>query len=319
MKNRISTGIKFSLLSAMALFLFVSCGALSSLNNVTDGYGGVALNVQGTAPSVSLSARASGNFISVPVTDVSGAETGTITLREARLVLSEIEFEQDDMEIDTDLEEEQDIESELELEGPFIVDLLNGTVEPNLPYTELLPGTYTEINLKLNKIEMDDWEAGDTALVEMTDPLYGNSIYLAGTYTGYLSDFNAVDLEFSFSFNLDEEFETAAGDFNEGIVIDEGVINPILIAFRLSKWFQFDNAERNPDEVDFTTIYPLSDGDGGHRIVFNEQSINDYAAISDVIKKNIKESADYGEDEDLSGFLESDEDDDPGSEDDDDY
>ncbi len=319
MKNRISTGIKFSLLSAIALFLFVSCGVLSNLFNVTDGYGGVALNVQGTAPSVSLSARASGNSLSLPVTDISGAETGTLTLTEARLVLSEIEFEQDDMEIDTDLEEEQDVESELEFKGPFIVDLLNGTVEPDFPYTELLPGTYTEINLKLNKIETDDWEAGEAALIEMTDPLYGNSIYLAGTYTGYLSDFDAVNLDFSFSFNLDEDFETTAGDLNEGIVIDEGIINSVLIAFRLAKWFRFDNSELNPEEVDFTTIYPLSDGEGGYRIVFNEQSIDDYAAISYFLRKNIKESADYGEDEDLSGYLESDEDDDPGFEDDDDY
>jgi len=317
MKNRFSIKVRISLLLASAVFFLASCGGLTGLIEVTEGYGGVLLNVQGTAPTTAV--RAADTALAFSVTDVNGVEIGLITLTEARLVLSEIELEQDDIEIDTDLESEQDLESEIEFEGPFIVDLLNNTVEPEILYTELLPGTYTEINMKLNKIDADDFDSGSVPLLEESDPLYGNSIYLAGSYTGTVSEFPVENIPFSFSFNSDEDFETEAGDFAEGIVIDEGIINPILIAFRLARWFQFDNPATNPDSVDFYYFNPADDGLGGYQIIFDETQTGSNAAVLDVILKNIKESADYGEDEDLSGTLESDEDDDPDSEDDEDF
>ena len=58
--------------------------------------------------------------------------------------------------------------------------------------------------------------------------------------------------------------------------------------------------------------------DAGPVIVLDETTIGDNATIREIIKDNIEESADYGEDEDGSGELESDEDDDPDDDDEDD-
>lgn len=314
MKNGIINGIITTLLVITAT-VFISCGGLSDSINVTDGYGGVLLSVQGTAPASSTvlsTMRAAGDPVTLSVTDNGGTEIGVLTVTDARLVLDEIEFEQDDSEIDSPIEEAQELE--IEFEGPFVVDLLKGTVNPPVPYTELLPGTYTEIELKLEKIEADDWADDGVALLELTDPLYGNSIYIEGTYTGTTSAGAATNMPFSLSFNLDEEFETEIGSMSEGIIIDEGVVNTIIIAFRTTKWFQFDNIETNPDSVDFADLVPA----GGTAIVLDETALTNNAKIWETIKENIKMSADYGEDEDQSGHLESDEDEDPDSEDGDD-
>jgi len=101
-------------------------------------------------------------------------------------------------------------------------------------------------------------------------------------------------------------------------VIDEAELNPLIIAFRLNKWFNFSNIETNSNSLDFNDL-TVTTGTSGDEIRLDE---NVQASLSrqvrEVIKDNIKDSADYGKDSDNNGELESDEDDDPDSADSDD-
>lgn len=269
--------------------------------------GSVTLKIQGTIPGSLQSAFGSKavSNASVVVTDNSGTQIGTIVLTDARLALKEIEFEKSSS-IDDD---------EVEFEGPYVVDLLNNTVTPSLEEITIDPGIYTEIELKLDKIEGDETdEDGITPLVDSSDSLYENSIVLEGTYTGTTADGPVTNEAFSLTYNFDEEFElTGSSDTSLGFTIEDDEQNPIIIAFRIAKWFNFNDSETNSDNVDFSLL-TLSAGE----IVLDENSSGNNHKIREVIEKNIKESADYGEDSDGSGVLETDEDDDPDEEDDDD-
>jgi len=304
--------------AALALALVVGCAnpANGGIPGLTEGYGAVTMQIQGTmatsAPAASLvAARAAGDPIVIDVTDVAGDAVGTLTLTDARVNLGEIELEQADSEIDT--EEEGDQSNSIEFGGPYVVDFVNETVTPDLPQIEMLPGTYDNIKLKLDKVEADDEDGSGGQLVPNTDPLFGHSIYFEGTYSGETSGGAVTDVPFTLSFDLDEEFElSATGDTALGFVIEEGQLNPVIVAFRLARWFEFNNQSTNEDGlIDFTALVVGA----GPSIVLDETATGDNATIREVIKDNIKISADYGEDHDGDGQLEADEDDDPDTED----
>ena len=309
---------------AVAVLIVVLSGCdtgLPIIPGLTEGYGAVTLDVQGTltgsaGPAAAIVAsRAAGDPIVIPITDVAGLSAGALTLTDARINLGEIELEQDDDEIDTEDETAQS--TDIEFEGPFVVDFVQETITPELPQIELLPGTYDNIELKLDKVEADDLDDSGAQLVLDTDPLFGNSIYLEGTYTGPTAGGDVTDAPFSLAFDFDEEFElSTAGDTAMGLMVEDGQLNPVIIAFRLAQWFAFDNPETNSDLlIDFSDLVT----EAGPSIVLDENSTGANDTIRDIIKNNIKESADYGEDEDGSGELESDEDDDPDDEDEDDF
>ena len=297
--------------------LFFSCDGLSNSEyeiHVTDGYAGIDLTIRGSLPDSSSPGRAESDPVVLSITDTSGTEIGQFTLSDARINIYQIELEQDLDEVDS--EEEEDQESEVEYTGPFVTDLLNNTITPSLPYIELLPGTYDEIKLKIARIEGDETDEDGNPLVDSSDALYDNSIVLSGTYTGSTAGGDVTDINLSISFALDEDFELISED---GMVIDEAVVNDIIVAFRLARWFQFDDSETNSDSVEFSSVQTESDGAGGVQITLNDDASGSNADIWEVIRKNIKESADFGEDEDESGELESHEDEDDDSEDDDDF
>ncbi len=306
--NRKKTIIRNGFLLFVLLAFFTSCDGLTGSNDddVTDGMGGVELAIQGTLPDGASPGRAAVDSVALTVTDSAGASLGTLTLTDARLNIYQIELEQDSDEIDS--EEEQEQELEVEYTGPFIIDILADTVTPELPYIELLPGVYDEIKMKLARTETGD--------IAVSDPLYGNSIYLAGSYTGTVSTGSVTNVPVYISIDTDEEFElTGAGDTSEGFIIDEGEVNDIIIETRMVKWFAFNNSETNENALDFGDLTLTSDGSGGYQLVLNSSQTGNNAGIYEVIIDNIEESADYGEDDDGSGHLESDEDDDPDSED----
>lgn len=296
---------------------FYSCEGVSNSEdeiNVTEGYAGVNLTIQGSLPTASSPGRASSDPISITITDETAGETGTLTLDDIRINVYQIELEQDLDDVDTDEELEQ--ESEVEYTGPFVVDLLSGLITPELPYIELLPGTYDELKIKVARIEGDETDADGNPLVDSSDPLYDNSIVLSGTYSGPISGETAVDMDISISFDLDEEFILSSAN---GMSLDESMINEIIVAFRLNKWFHFHNSETNSSSIEFDSVVKESYGESGFRIRLDDNSTDDNGLIWEVIKKNIKESADFGEDSDEDGELDSDEDDDAPDEDDDDF
>lgn len=272
------------------------------------------LSVQGTIPAGGtasalglgsgglMTASAAGDA-TIPVSDKDGLEIGIVTLSDARLVLKEFKFKLAEEEVDS-LEEEEE-NDEIKLLGPYVVDLLSDTMTPEPEFVDVIAGTYKEIEMKLDKIEGDEEDDSGSALLPVDDPLFDRSIYLEGTYTGQTGAGAVVAIPFEMSFDIDEEFQlTGTGGESEGFIIDQDVVNPIIVAFRLNKWLDFSNVETNSDSLDFMA---LTDGTS---IVLDESADGVLDTLRDVVKENIKESADYGEDEDNDGELESDEDDD---------
>lgn len=241
---------------------------------------GTSLSVQGTAPgalasmigarSASIASRAVGDPIVIPVAG------GDISLDTVRLVLKEFEIEKEGEDADG---------SSFEFAGPYVVDLIAGTIDPSPGNIDLAPGTYDEIKFKIDKIEGDETDDTGSALLADTDPLFGHSILIEGSFTPT----GLAAIPFSFVFDEDADFELKApGDTAAGFAVTDTDASDIIIAFRLSKWF-----------------------DGIDPALFAA----DPQAFADDLKDNIELSADYGKDADDDGVLGSDEDDDPDAED----
>ena len=289
--------------------------------DVLSGKSIVDLSIQGTRPATGSVAKALSQWgtaqsdsVVLPVKDVNGLQIGSLTLTDARVALKDIELESDDENEGEDLE--------LDFPGPFVVDLIHNTVIPPLDTVIIDSGLYTQIEIKLDKIEGDEDDEGGSQLVDPSDPLFGNSIYLEGSYTGATASGSVTAVPFILSFDFNETFElSSVGDSAVGFTLEEGVVNPIIIAFRLARWFSFSDTETNPNGVDFNVL-TVSQDTSGQPIILLDENAGDISAANDeireVIEENIEESADYGKDKDGDGELGSDEDDDPDEEDDDD-
>lgn len=239
--------------------------------------GNAALSIQATAPgslaasvaassrSVAAIARAAGDPLVIDLAD------GSLTLATVRLVLKEFEIEMVGVDADG---------LEFEMEGPYVVDLIQQTMDPVPAGLDLLPGTYDEIKFKIDKIEGDEDDEVGTQLVAADDPLFGHSMILEGSFTPTAGS----AIPFTYTYDGDAEFELAGG--GEGFAVSDTDVSSIIIAFRLARWF---------DGIDMTAFATSPDD----------------VAYKEALKENIKNSADFGEDDDDDGFLESDEDDDP--------
>ncbi|MEZ4741943.1 MAG: hypothetical protein R3B45_05770 [Bdellovibrionota bacterium] len=324
------------------LALGVACGENSSNDNdgssestsSVTGSGGtqssgvadsnVELSIQGTLPSQTLALQGSG----IEVFAVDGSLAGTISLTEARIVLEEIRLklltgaeesaeralalQGDDSAAtsDSDASEaenagdddssDDDGVDHPKFKGPYVVDLLNNVITP-APESIIIPeGLYRRVELRVHKMTGD--EAAQLELSD-SDPLIGNSIYVAGSYTPA----GEAAKEFKMTFDLSEDFELRSKD---GFSISNQTVNDFLIAFRLAEWFRFDNIETNSDGVSLNDITDLA-------INLNKDSDEASKNVREVIKENIKLSAEVGKDEDGDGKLGDSEDGD-GSDDDDD-
>jgi len=308
--NLIHKLIRYALFIGLAVLLF-GCSSNGLASTIAT------LDIQGTKPlgsgSLSLASINSPqalllSSVDLSVVNTTGTEIGTLTLTNAKVSLMEIKLIQggensNNTEVDednnTEVDEDNDTEvdednASVDFEGPFIVDLLADTVTPTPGTATILVGVYTQIEVTL---------APNPAL-------NGSSIYLEGTYTGPTASGPVADMPFTLSFELDDEFQLAGdGDNPVGIDVSEGVTNPIIIAFRLNKWFRFDDPQTNSDNVNFSDVVP----NGG--IIQLTINSGDTDAICEVIESNIVSSGDFGEDINGDGQLGSDEDNDPPSED----
>lgn len=226
------------------------------------------------------------------VTDKDGNVMGEITLTEARLSIRDVKIKLS--------EESQTGDDSIHFRGPYVVDLLNDSVSPAFPAVQLQAGSYENITMKLHQMALED------GVVTEGDNLIDRSIYLEGTYTGLTSEGQVNGVSFVFEHDIDEEFDLLDGGSNTN-TLDLSAVEPnqVIVAFRLVRWFQFNHSETNGDMVDFGDL-DLTDG----AISLDRDAGNPNDKLRDVIKKNIKESADFGKDEDGDGSLESDEDDD---------
>jgi len=340
--------LRFTLLISTLALILTGCGAddsddktkkKSASGNTIGGLpaGTVNLSIQGTAPGSLTSTAALVNgvetatSVDLSVGDTAGIEIGILTLTDARLALKEFklelaESETDGIDEDGDGDEDADdiatknAESDkVKFEGPYVVDLITDVVSPSLDSVNFIAGVYEEIEMKLDKIDGSEDDDDGTVLIDSTDPLFGNSIYMEGTYTGATASGQVTDVPFVLSFDFGETFElTGAGDTSEGFEITADSINPIIIAFRLATWLDFSNPETNDKFYEFSQLVLTKDASGTDVILLDEDAVDPNDEIRRVIKENIKESADYGKDLDGDGELDSDEDDDLDSEDDDD-
>lgn len=312
-KKVLSAAVITTSIALMVITLVLGCDILG----LEDGFGRVGLTVQGTVPGgltareLSATARAADPVTAqIAVKTTSGTQIGVITITDARIAIKDIEF--DMFTDDADTAVELAANESIEFEGPFIVDLLANTSTPEISTADLLPGRYTEIEMDIDKIQDNDLQANPD-LLTATDPLFENSIYLEGSYTGATADGDVTAAVFKLSYDLDEEFELPIADPNLSINVQDRTFSAVIIAFRLNKWFSFSDTETNPESLDFRSLSLSSS-----QIVLDKDSSGANDKIRKVIKDNIKKSADLGEDDDDDGILDSSEDEDPDSEDGDD-
>jgi hypothetical protein len=284
--------IRYALFIGLAVLLVGCSSALASTIATLDIQGTKPLGILSLASIDSPKALLSPS-VNLPVVDTAGNETGTLTLTTAKVCLKEIKLIQGG-ENSNDAEVEEDNAS-VDFEGPFIVDLIADMVTPTPGNATILVGVYTQI-----EVTLDSHPA-----------LNGSSIYLEGTYTGPTASGNVTDMPFTLSFELDDEFQlTGDGDNPVGIDVSEGVTNPIIIAFRLNKWFRFNDPQTNPGSVNFSDVVPTG---GVIQLIIKSGDTDD--AICAVIVSNIQSSGDFGEDINGDGQLGSDEDSDAPEED----
>ena len=101
-------------------------------------------------------------------------------------------------------------------------------------------------------------------------------------------------------YEIGEEFKLA-GENDKKITLSADMTNDIIIVFRFKSWFDFSSKETNSDKVDFSQIT-------GDSINLSEDGDEVTKKIREVIKENIKNSAEYGKDDNSDGILEENED-----------
>jgi hypothetical protein len=170
-----------------------------------------------------------------------------ITFNQVLLGVTEIEFESmvedhdddgDDHSSDNDSDdgsmndddmdenaEGDDSDYEIEFEGEFIVDLIAGTSTPDFGISDVIPGTYEELEVEIEPI-LDD----------------GNSLFIELTYQPEGSDPLTIQYSTNRSFKLEIEKD-------KGFELNEGTLNQILVLFDLDQLLAgLDLEQANVDE-----------------------------------------------------------------------
>lgn len=280
--------------------------------------GRATLDIQATAPSYSantarsLTVRDAGEPVVLPVINPDSTKAGDLTLTKAWIVVRSIELEQDDDDQDDDDDDDSD-DDEIEFVGPFVVNLLTNEVTPNLPELSLPRGRYDDIEIEYGPLRSNDQGADGQLLMDQFEDLGANySLYLEGQYTPVNGAVNEYD--FKLTYDEDDDFELSGLDSSLGFDVDGSV--DLIVAFRMARWFRFDDDDTNDDGVRFEDGIAQGTND---IFLDDDDSSNNAAKVYDVIEENIEESADYGEDDDDDGDLDSDEDDDHDDDGDDDW
>lgn len=139
---------------------------------------------------------------------INGRTSATgLTFTEVKIGVDELEFETELENSDEDVSGEDDSE-EVEFDGPYTVDLINGTANPNFGLAEVAGGIYDEIEIEMAPV--------------MTD---GNTIFISFTYNG-------ANYEFSTTEEVEIELENLGG-----FVVDENALNNMLVLINLDNLF----------------------------------------------------------------------------------
>lgn len=199
--------------------------------------------------------------------------TGLI-FRKILVGVTELEFEtleENHLEEENDAEDGDDHDGEqeneeIEFEGPFVVDLIQGTSTPDFGVADLLPGLYEEMEIEMGPV----LDGGISLFIAFELPREGA---------------DALKIEYSNSNKIEMEIETDAGFQVEG-----GALNQFLILFDLDSLFS---------GIDFNQA--VVDADGIIRI--NASSNADLAAL---VEANLNHTLEAGEDEDGDDEIDED-------------
>lgn len=193
----------------------------------------------------------------------SGRVQSTITFTEVKVGVTEIELEF----LDEDgLPEGED---EIEFEGQFIVDLLNGTSNPDFGVAALADDFFEELEIGMEPI------------------LEGNhSIYVALEFTPK-DAVEPVNVVYAYDDDLDFELE-----IETGFQINDNGINQLLLLFDLDRLLK---------GIDLNQAVADENGD----IFINESSNSELASI---IESNLDRILDAGEDSDDDGLFDDEDD-----------
>lgn len=296
-----NSALLVALVTGSALLL-TACGPSAS----TETKGQATLSIQGTSPSGTATRTATrttaGTTVDLTVYDNTGAADGTLTLTKAWMVVKEIDMEKEDEVEDDGLE----TEVEIEFVGPFVVDLLTSTSSPELPALMMDAAFYDEIEMDIEKLGPNDLDASGAPLIDTYPELEHYSLYLEGTYTDQTAS-TYVNIPFTLKYDQTDEFEMSGAALGNGVALEAGSAANLLVAFRMARWFRFDDPGTNSDLLYTISDAIVSDGAGGYQLVLDG---NTHSDIMDIVEDNIEDSADFGEDSDGDGELGSDEDED---------
>lgn len=198
-----------------------------------------------------------------------------VVLTDFRISIREIEFERQD----EDMTDETD---DPEFEGPFQFDLLNGdtALSQTIGDVTIPAGIYEGIEFDMHK---------SSELTDTSDPLFDRSIFIAGTI-----EKSGVPTDFEMWHDTNEEFFLTGPN---GFVVEEGTKASALVV-------DFD-LENLLFGIDLLSAVELPPG-------FIDISPDSASAINqnlaDLLKDNIDDAADFGEDDDGDGDLSEDED-----------
>ena len=202
------------------------------------------------------------------------AATDTVVFTEFLVGVTEIEFETEDEDVVDEFGNEVEIEDEeIEFEGTFIVDVLNGTSNPDFGISAIAPGVYSEIEMEMESV-LENQE----------------TISIKATFT--ISDVD-YPVEFTSSDDFELEIEPAGGfDFSEG------TLSQILVVIDLDALFA---------GIDVTQA--TADEDGVIRI--NETSNQSLAdTIKNNLENALEAGEDDDHDDEIDDDEDDDEDDD---------
>ena len=202
------------------------------------------------AGEINLKFKAETGALKSSLSNLEGYE---VSITDFRLSIRDVEFKQDESELDS---------NEIQFKGPYEIDLLDGTDAPSqtIGVVEVPDGTYKVLRFKLHK-------SRDR---EESHPLYDRSVYIKGTIDG---------VEFEFWHDTSENFDV---ENSGGIVVSAGLVN-ITVKFDVAGLLASKHA------IDFSLA---KDENENGTIEINPDNDDDNGDIADLLKQNIKEAAD---------------------------
>lgn len=182
-----------------------------------------------------------------------------IEFLKAKVVIQEIEFKlaqncnQDDNELEVDYE------------GPYVVNLLNGSSTPDLGQIDLNPGPYCEIEFEIEAYEIDNDDNESLTFLIQDSEMNNLSLLIEGL--------SPESIPFTLRFEEDEEFELESTNAL-GFELKAGTANELLLALDIRSLF---------NNITFTTLIQ----NGGEIEISKDSNEDAY----DQIALNIKQIA----------------------------